>query len=371
MKILKIGEPKVIMTPPTGKHDYFAWPTVARLKNGRIAAVASGFRLRHICPFGTTVISYSENEGETYTLPAPVIDTVLDDRDGGITPFGESGVIVASFNNTVDFQRNNSDPTRGTASYKKTGNAKSAYDLAYLDLVSPEEEKEALGSTFRISFDNGVTFGEIYKSPISSPHGPTELSDGTILWVGRTFNSPVDRIEAHTMDPSNGKMTFVGAIDSVFDDDGARFISCEPHTIELPNGDLITHIRIQRVGENPCFTIYQSVSSDKGKTWSSPEPILSRLGGSPPHLMISSDGTVICTYGYREEPYGIKAIFSRDNGKTWENEVDIDVNGVSGDIGYPSTVELSDGSFITVYYAHKTKSDSAAIMQQKWKLIDQ
>ena len=32
----------------------------------------------------------------------PVVDTVMDDRDGGITPFGESGVVVTSFNNELD-----------------------------------------------------------------------------------------------------------------------------------------------------------------------------------------------------------------------------------------------------------------------------
>ena len=78
------------MSNPFSKHNYFGWPTAARLQNGTIAVVASGLRLRHICPFGKTVISYSNDEGQTYTLPAPVIDTVLDDRDGGIMPFGKS-----------------------------------------------------------------------------------------------------------------------------------------------------------------------------------------------------------------------------------------------------------------------------------------
>ena len=105
MKIKTYGEAQVIMSNPNGKHNYFGWPTATRLQNGKIAVVASGFRLRHVCPFGKTVISYSEDEGKTYTLPAPVIDTVLDDRDGGIMTFGKSGVIVTSFNNAVEFQR--------------------------------------------------------------------------------------------------------------------------------------------------------------------------------------------------------------------------------------------------------------------------
>ena len=66
-----------------------------------------------------------------------------------------------------------------------------AYDNAYLDTISPEEEDEALGVNFRISNDYGMTFGKIHKSPVTSPHGPIELPDGTLLWVGRMFN-PLD-----------------------------------------------------------------------------------------------------------------------------------------------------------------------------------
>jgi len=43
MKIIPINAPKIIMSNPTGKHNYFAWPTAARLKNGKLAVVASGF----------------------------------------------------------------------------------------------------------------------------------------------------------------------------------------------------------------------------------------------------------------------------------------------------------------------------------------
>ena len=49
MKIVCIGEPKIIMSNPQSAYPYFAWPSVARLRDGRIAVGASGFRKRHIC----------------------------------------------------------------------------------------------------------------------------------------------------------------------------------------------------------------------------------------------------------------------------------------------------------------------------------
>ena len=81
MKVQLIGEPKIILSNPNSTHNYFAWPTVDRLRDGRIAVAASGFRLEHICPMGKAVIAFSADEGESYTPPIPVIDTTLDDRD--------------------------------------------------------------------------------------------------------------------------------------------------------------------------------------------------------------------------------------------------------------------------------------------------
>lgn len=129
MEIKLLGKSKIIMSNPYSKHNYFAWPTATRLQNGKIAVVASGFRLEHVCPFGKTVISYSEDDGETYTLPAPVIDTLLDDRDGGIVPFGKSGVIVTSFNNSIEFQKFRMQNRPLNSEYKS----------AYLELITKEE----------------------------------------------------------------------------------------------------------------------------------------------------------------------------------------------------------------------------------------
>ena len=358
MKIIPIGTPQIIMSNPMSKHNYFGWPSIARLQNGKIAVVASGFRRRHVCPFGKAVISYSEDGGKTYTAPAPVIDTVLDDRDSGILPFGKSGVIVTSFNNTVEFQRR----------------SKSAYDNAYLDTVTPEQEAEALGSTFRISQDCGVTFGPLFKSPVTSPHGPLELNDGTILWIGRTFSENnkhrigYDGVLAYRIH-ENGEMEYVGKIPNITVD-GTAPLPCEPHSIQLPDGRILTHIRVQSGGENPIFTIYQSESADGGRTWTMPTALLERNGGAPAHIIRHSSGTLISVYGYRNEPYGIRAMFSKDGGKTWDTGYEVWNKGVNHDLGYPASIELADGSLLTVFYAKESENGPAVIMQQRWRFED-
>ena len=49
MKIKIIEEAKVIMSNRENSFNkYFAWPSVERLPDGRLAAVASGFRLESL-----------------------------------------------------------------------------------------------------------------------------------------------------------------------------------------------------------------------------------------------------------------------------------------------------------------------------------
>ena len=59
---------------------------------------------------------------------------------------------------------------------------------------------------------------------------------------------------------------------------------------------------------------------------------------------------------------------SFDEGKTWDAGYDLYVDNVSGDLGYPASIELADGSILTVFYAHPSAEEPAMIMQQKWRM---
>lgn len=225
------------------------------------------------------MISYSEDEGKHYTAPAPIIDTPLDDRDAGILAFGDKGVMVTSFNNAVSFQKEHAG--RHGATQERRDHLAQLF-AGYLGMVTEEEEKRYLGSEFCISQDGGVTFGPLYHSPVTSPHGPCLLRDGSILWVGRTFNAydyfaPDTKIMACRV-MADGRAEEVGIIPHVMAE-GKRLDLCEPYAIELPDGKIICHLRAQRyaAGDAVYFTTYQSESADGGKTWSEPHPILAQL----------------------------------------------------------------------------------------------
>ena len=356
MKINLIGNTETIIFNPCSHHGYFAWPTVTRLQDGKIAVGASGFRLEHVCPFGKAVISYSFDGGNTYTLPAPVIDTPLDDRDAGICPFGKSGVIFTSFNNSADMQREY--------------NTENVYVQSYIDTITAEDEEKYLGATLRISHDCGITFGPLYRSPITSPHGPVELKDGTVLWAGTRFDNIFGGIEIHRLDTESGKTEFVGKITT----SDKNIVLNEPHMLELPDGKLICQIRGENAelfngGDETMFTVFQSVSADGGKTWTEPEMLLDLTGGAPPHLIQLSSGAIVSTYSRRKQPYGIMAMVSLDGGETWEKDLRLYENTESDDLGYPSTIELDDSTLLTVFYAADAEDKPCTIRQQRWELV--
>ena len=92
--------------------------------------------------------------------------------------------------------------------------------------------------------------------------------------------------------------------------------------------------------------------------------------GAPPHLYETGDGTVVLSYGYRLPPFGQRARISRDGGVSWSREIVLRDDSISSDLGYPATVELRDGSLLTVYYQIPTGKENRAILATKWNIAE-
>jgi hypothetical protein len=89
--------------------------------------------------------------------------------------------------------------------------------------------------------------------------------------------------------------------------------------------------------------LYWMVSSDMKYVWEAPD----------------KPGTPV-TYDY--------AKISADGGDTWRTDIVLWDEGVCDDLGYPSTVELPDGSLLTVFYAKDAEDGPAVLKQIHWKL---
>lgn len=97
-------------------------------------------------------------------------------------------------------------------------------------------------------------------------------------------------------------------------------------------------------------------SDDDGRSWSR-EVNLSLPNQHPGNLTRLSDGTLLFTCGSRIPGfYGVFARLSRDEGRTWSEPALLAHDGLSRDLGYPSTVQLPSGILLTAYYS---KSSSA------------
>ena len=145
---------------------------------------------------------------------------------------------------------------------------------------------------------------------------------------------------------------------------------------ELPDGRLLGLIRIEntRNSTSPIedlglinFSMMQTISEDGGRTWSPAAPL--NFHGCPPHLLNHSSGALIGSYGYRQEPYGERFMISRDGGDSWDYHYILRDDGPDRDLGYPSTVELGDGSLLTLYYQKPTAAgDKCSLLWSRWEL---
>jgi hypothetical protein len=133
--------------------------------------------------------------------------------------------------------------------------------------------------------------------------------------------------------------------------------SVMPTTVRGAQGQLLTALRRRhdtREGDalvQHCW-IDLYASHDNGFTWA----FLSKVAdtgqhnGNPPSLVRLRDGRLVVAYGVRQPPFGMRAKVSNDEGATWGDEIVLRADGRTWDLGYPRTVQRSDGKLITLYY---------------------
>ena len=151
----------------------------------------------------------------------------------------------------------------------------------------------------------------------------------------------------------------------------------EPALLRLRDGRLICTLRAHRAPAQRPDNIYLVVSEDDGHTWSQPRRL--NLWGFPTHLIHLQDGRVLMTLGYRRGEFGVKCCVSED-GLTWDAARVFTVHrggqGPSWErtwwhTGYPSSVQLADGTILTVYHAFSADDPPVQYIESaRWRLGD-
>lgn len=330
---------------------YCAFPDIVKLQNGNLIV---GFReaprrkiISHHDPRSRAVLVRSKDDGKTWGEKIVIYQDEDGTQDPSIMQL-KDGTMLSNFFKWR-FRKNK----------EELGGFGQICDVSLLGF--PEGGWTADVGTYVVrSTDNGHSWN---KSPahfeipclkaVSTSAPALECNDKTILLP--VYAQPVTSgPEKWAIAPSfvmksydKGKAwtepTLVAA-----DPEGKVALE-EPTLVQLKSGKTICMMRADSGGGD---YLRQAESFDNGKTWTKfwKTPIM----GHPPHLLQLSDGRVLCTYGYRHQPFGIRACISKDEGKTWdlEHEIIIRDDGLHRDLGYPSSAELEPGKILTVYYFH-------------------
>jgi len=222
-------------------------------------------------------------------------------------------------------------------------------------------------SRFYYSYDRGRTWNGPFRVPNFGQKGIAARTDYLV-------NGKHDLTMLLTAAKSDGQQ---GRVICVRTKDGGKtwnlvsFVGPEPDrndkaimpsSVRLPERTILTAIRHPR-----WIELYRS--DDDGASWrflNKPVPDTGDHNGNPPSLVRLRDGRLALTYGFRSEPYDIRARLSSDKGKTWTNEIVLRGGGGAWDLGYTRTVQRTDGKLVTVYYFSDAKDRERYIAATIW-----
>ena len=347
---------------------YAGWPTVARLANRELWVTWSGGRDGHVCPMGQVRAMTSKDDGATWTYPRVLLDSPVDDRDSGVLVTAKGTLLVTTFT-SLDYEAHLAKsmmymPVAGKGSSMKPMPPEViARWQAAQNRLAAEERQAELGEWVLRSTDGGLNFSARIATIVNSPHGPLQLKDGRILYVGKQLWTKEQRIGAAESKDDGLTYTWLSEIPGRPGDDVARSYR-ELHAVETDDGRIVAQIRHE--GKVDANWTLQTESADGGMTWTIPRAI---TFGIPSQLLKLRDGRLLMTYGHRRPPFGNQARLSTNHGRTWSEPMIVSGDGTAGDLGYPSTVELADGTLLTVWYENMKDLGKAVLRQAKWKVV--
>lgn len=293
------------------------FPVMIRSESGELLAIIRG-GAPHVGEGGRLDLIRSADGGRSWSEPEIVVDMPPDSRNPA---FGQApnGRLILAFALTGPYE--NGRFTEKTRNYT-------------VWLTTSENGGRSWSEPRRLDISPlrcGSPFGRIVRLP-----------DGTLLmnvygWSpgGRDYASYVFRSRDNGLTWGEPSLIAEGFNETAL--------------LVLPDGRVLAFLR-------DGLGTHQSVSTDGGYTWSKPREILGR-GFHPADAILLQDGSILLTTGHRLEPFGVFATVSRDMGKSWEVDkgVLLEWNSLDADCGYPSSVQLDDGTIVTIYYGVKHK----------------
>lgn len=170
-----------------------------------------------------------------------------------------------------------------------------------------------------------------------------EGKGGSIFWVVAATDNAKRKTSNHLLISDDKGETWRYST-PVAIDETASFN--ETSVYETPKGDIVAFLRTAGLGDQACI----ARSTDGGKTF---QP-WKKMGfqGHPLQALRLPDNRVLLVYGYRHQPYGIRARILDPECTDYESapEMILRDDGIGTDIGYPWSVVLDKKRVLVTYY---------------------
>jgi len=339
--------------------DIGYFPVLIRLTNGMLAAVVRGGKGVRLMGHGDLELITSRDGGRKWSAPRLIVYMPPDTRNPA---FGQAadGRLICAFSVTGPYLNGASvsDTQRYTLWVTTSDDNGDSW-------TPPRQIKTA-------PFEYASPYGKIVSLPdktlLMALYGwwRPEREGGKLPEDKRGYFAAVCRSEDNgaTWSPP---IPIVGYILGRRENTNYNEVAL----VVLPGGKVLAAMR-----GGPWDGVDQCISSDGGRTWGPIESIIRGRDRQPADVILLKSGRLLLTIGKRgKPPFGVEAVLSgkeagqwdqpavatptatrpatpiRTSGQwDWQTHVLLEWNAASEDCGYPSSVQLDDGTIVTLSY---------------------
>ncbi len=234
-----------------------------------------------------------------------------------------------------------------------------------------------------MNLPNGTPYTERYTH-----RGLNRLQDDTLLWTVDIRNTPTTMNGCYTFRSTDGGNSWQGPILMIdWGSEGAAVL--------VPSGRVFATMRYQRY-PLPSDTeemmrpmdgtdkgrgfknVFVMESADGGQTWSPPRMLCTAYGQTFGYPAVQSDGTVVVIHDtrYGPGPPGSRAMISRDEGKTWLDELYyLDSTTFTG--SYSASMVFADDTILSICGSSQAPGswdevrDNTDIYAIRWRPVEE
>jgi hypothetical protein len=292
------------------------------------------------CGFGAAYYIKGDPERHLRDRSKPIVPAIARSMDGGeswsvtepatLLPPEQGGAPPSDLREPMDF----SDPN--------------------FALTLRSQDRHDRPSLFWYSVDRARTWRGPYNLPLFGRKGLSARTDYLVLGKHEALTfltaTKKDGSEGHSLCAHTADGGVTWTLRSWIGEEPSGF-SIMPSTVQLPGGRILAAVRVKQDATTDWIDLY--ASDDRGFTWRNfarPVPFSGGKSGNPPSLKRLPGGRLSITWGYRGEPYGIRATVSDDDGKTWSDHIVLRDDGGAWDLGYTRDSVRPDGKLVTLYY---------------------